>query len=75
MTEVEFADLEDGKQFIGVWEHQGEIWCSTYVKSGQSVLEYTMYDENGDLVDDFIDDPGSDPDRIFSKGTFKAYIL
>lgn len=75
MKEVKFEELPDGQQFIGVWEHHGEIWSSTYVKRGSGVLEYTLYDDNGDMVDDFTDDPGSDPNQMLSIDSFKAYTL
>lgn len=75
MKNVKFEDIKDGDQFIGVWSHNGEIWSETYVKSGNGVLPYVLYDEDGDCVDDFSDVTSVDVNHSLSLPDFKAYIL
>lgn len=75
MKEVQFDDLKEGDQFIGVWSHEGNIWSETYIKSGDGVLPYVLYNEEGDLVDDFTDDTSTDPNFVLTALDFKAFVL
>lgn len=75
MKEVQFGDLKEGDQFIGVWSHEGNIWSETYIKSGDGVLPYVLYNEEGDLVDDFTDDTSTDPNFVLTASDFKAFVL
>ncbi len=75
MREVKFEDLNEGDQFVGMWSYKGEIWSDTYVKSGNGVLTYVLYNDEGDLVDDFTDDTKVDSNPCLTAKDFKAYIL
>lgn len=75
MKNVEFEDIKDGEQFIGVWSYNGGIWSETYVKSGSGVLPYVLYDDEGNCVDDFTDITSAGGNHSLSFPDFKAYIL
>lgn len=75
MREVKFEDLNEGDQFVGIWSHKGEIWSETYVKSGNGVLPYVLYNDEGDIVDDFTDETSTDPNFCLTIKDFKAYVF